>query len=1139
MWTEFKSITYRWGILVFLLILFRVDTIAQTLRPRADSKLNKGEWYKISIDKSGIYKLDFSFLTKELKIPTDQLNFDKLGVFGYGGGVLPENNSYSFFTDLPENSIEVIDQNGNKLLEDGDYILFYAAGPYRWDYNPSTNYFDHTSAFYSNVQYFFLSTSEGTQKRVGTQSLSGSPTKIHTSFDYYGVHDLDSINPNQSGRIWFSSSISNFKKSFKLPLPADQCQAGENIFVKYGYFTNIANASLNVSVNGVLSRTNALSANHREVEDTFSTLCPGADASVDFSISSTITENFYLDYITANSKGNLTYSGEQFGIRFKEGIGTSNIQQAQFSTNGGFRVWNVSNIRAITNVSLTGSGGSSGFLFNNAALQEFVVFNNSNAYSPKAIGKISNQNLASLPKANNLIITNSRWFDVGMELAQFHKEESGIESQVVDVDKIYNEYSSGNKDVTAIRRFIAEQYFKGSTSAIKLSTVTFFGKPCVDAKNILGICEDFVPTYETRVPSDFLESFCTDDYFGLLDPSETNLDAPGTLEVGIGRLPVTSLQEAKEILAKIKAYKSKESYNDWRNQTTIVADDYDASSDASFYTQNEDAYKYVKGQAIKTNVSKIYLDAFFQEQYSGGQRYEDAEKLLKDNISFGSLLITYIGHGGATNWAQERILSLNDLSIYKNLNSLPFMTTATCGFAPYDKPTKTKSAGESYLMQKDGGAISLLTTCREVLISDQGPFMTNFVQQFYNRKSDGNFQTFGDIARTTKNALGLNSNSQKVVLLGDPALVLNMPKFNVVTTSVTNGIDDTLKALSKMKIQGEVRNLSNSLMSDFNGYCQVTVFDKKSQNKLNYNDTKDPLIPEDTFEIQTSRIFRGSALVTNGKFSIEFIVPKDINYAIGRGKISYYAADVNQKPYRDAAGMDTNVWVGSANLNAEKDEKPPIVKLFMNDEKFAYGGITNADPSLLAKLSDESGINTTGAGIGHDITAVLDDNIRLPVILNNYYKSDQGNFMQGTVRYPFYQLKQGKHTLKVKAWDVYNNPGEGYTEFYVAMDEGIALRHVLNYPNPFTTNTWFQFEHNRPNQPLDVSINVMTISGKIVKRIHQQIFTDGFRVYKQFPWNGRDDFGDPIGKGLYVYTVTIRDSKGDVASQYEKLVLLQ
>jgi hypothetical protein len=308
---------------------------------------------------------------------------------------------------------------------------------------------------------------------------------------------------------------------------------------------------------------------------------------------------------------------------------------------------------------------------------------------------------------------------------------------------------------------------------------------------------------------------------------------------------------------------------------------------------------------------------------------------------------------------------------------------------------------------------------------------------------------------------------------------------------------------------------------------------------LNYNDTKEPKIPGDTFKTQQSRLFRGSTLVKDGKFTIEFIVPKDINYAMGRGKISYYSADVNQKPYRDAAGMDTNVWIGGANLNAAADNQPPKVQLFMNDEKFAFGGLTNSDPILLVKLFDSSGINTTGAGIGHDITAILDDNLRLPINLNSYYRTNQGDFMNGQINYPYYKLKDGRHTLKVKAWDVYNNPGEGYTEFIVASSEKIALFHLLNYPNPFTTNTRFEFEHNRPNEILDVSINIMTITGRVVKRIHQKLSTEGFRVKDQIQWNGLDDFGDKIGKGVYVYTLTIRDTKGETASKYEKLVLLQ
>jgi hypothetical protein len=346
-----------------------------------------------------------------------------------------------------------------------------------------------------------------------------------------------------------------------------------------------------------------------------------------------------------------------------------------------------------------------------------------------------------------------------------------------------------------------------------------------------------------------------------------------------------------------------------------------------------------------------------------------------------------------------------------------------------------------------------------------------------------------------------------------------------------------LKSLSKITLKGAVTNLNNTIIQDFNGVCDVTIFDKK--NKALTNDNDGTLNKKDTFEIQNNRIFRGKATVINGQFSITFIVPKNINYAIGKGRIVYYASDVRQKPYRDASGFDDNVIIGGSNLNAEKDNKPPIVNVFMNDEKFGFGGTTDANPKLLTKLKDENGINTSNTGVGHDIEAFLDENTKSPIVLNNYYQTEVDDYTQGRVLFPFYNLAEGKHTLRVRAWDVQNNMGEGYTEFYVYANEELVLNRLLNYPNPFTTNTYFEFEHNRPGDLLDVTVNVMTVSGKVVKSIHQKITTEGFRSSKQIQWNGLDNYGDRIGRGAYIYQLTIRDSKGKTASKYEKLVVLQ
>lgn len=1125
---KFAFITSRYTYLVCILLVLFIGNV------RANGILSKGNWYKFSIERSGVYKLDYNFLVNELKINPNDLNFATIGIFGYGGGVLPE-YYVSNHLFLKENNIEIIDGNSNGKLEAEDYILFYGDGPYGKKYINDKAWFEHVPAYYSDVQHFFLTTTEGSGLRLGVLNSLNSPVRSYNSYDYFDVLDKDSFNPNLSGRIWYHKTITNINKSIQNTLPLQNCTGGERIIIQFGYLTKILGQNLSIAVNGNFVKTISLTASDALQIDTLLVLCPGANPTVSFSINGNIKENFYLDFISVNGKAPLTYEGNQFNFRFKDERGSGNNIQFNLSNANNAKVWEVSTIGAFKAV------GVRNLIFENSESgREFVVFEDNNAYKPKAIGKVENQDLTSLGAAHNLILTHKTWMAQAKELAEFHKIERNISSHVIDVEQIYNEFSSGNKDVTALRRFISFIAEKGISAPEKLSTVTLFGKPCVDYKRVnktTNTCEDYVPTYETLYSSNFILSFPTDDIYGLDYKSDTNLnDRERRLRYGVGRLPVSTVQEAREIVQKIKKYKDAKSYGDWRNQTTLVSDDYDDEVDADFYIQNEKISKKLLNSNVKTLQNKVYLDAFFQQQFSGGQRYEDVEKIVKDNFTFGNILMTYIGHGGESNWSQERILSSNDLPIYKNEYSLPFVTTATCGFAPYDKPNaNNKSAGEKYFLQRDGGAIGLLTTCREVYISDQGSFMDTFFGSFFDR----NILTMGDIARLTKNGRNLDENSQKVVLIGDPALELNMPKYNVVTTGITNGIDDTLKSLSKVTIQGEVRDLANNLMGDFNGFCQITVLDKPTKNRLNYNDRKDPKIPNDTFLTQQSRLFRGSTEVKNGKFTIQFIVPKDINYAIGKGKISYYAADVTKKPYRDASGIDTNVWIGGANLLAKEDNDAPKVKLYMNDEKFAFGGITNADPYLLVKLFDSSGINTTGAGIGHDITAILDDNLRLPINLNSYYRTEQGDFMNGRINYPFYKLKDGRHTIKVKAWDVYNNPGEGYTEFIVASSAKIALTKLLNYPNPFTTHTRIEFEHNRPNEILDVSVNIMTISGRVVKRIHQKISTEGFRVRDMIHWNGLDDFGDKIGKGVYIYTVTIRDSKGETASQYEKMVLLQ
>ena len=399
----------------------------------------------------------------------------------------------------------------------------------------------------------------------------------------------------------------------------------------------------------------------------------------------------------------------------------------------------------------------------------------------------------------------------------------------------------------------------------------------------------------------------------------------------------------------------------------------------------------------------------------------------------------------------------------------------------------------------------------------------------------------GDLHMLTKNGLNTPNaiNHRNFSLLADPALRLNYPDYTVATTDI-NGVPvnlsqpDTARALNLVTVKGEVRDKSGNLLTNFNGIVYPTVYDKAAKITTLSNDGI-VASPPRTFTPQKNILFKGKASVTSGKFSFSFIVPKDIAYNYDKGRISYYA----HNGYRDANGYFEDFIIGGTDTSAPLDAIGPDIKLFLNDDKFVFGGITNDDPKIYAVVSDSNGINTAGTSIGHDITAVLDGNNAQPILLNDYYESDMDNYKKGSVRYPLTDLSEGSHTLSFKVWDVYNNSSSSYTEFVVAPSAELALKHVLNYPNPFTTKTSFYFEHNKCCTNMDVQVQVFTVSGKLVKTIYQFVNMEGYRS-APIDWDGTDDYGDKIGRGVYIYRLRVKAvASGDVAQQFEKLVILK
>jgi hypothetical protein len=633
--------------------------------------------------------------------------------------------------------------------------------------------------------------------------------------------------------------------------------------------------------------------------------------------------------------------------------------------------------------------------------------------------------------------------------------------------------------------------------------------------------------------------------------------------MGVGRLPVSSVGQAHDAVNKLLNYDkftlsststgtttsctsgSDGGANDWRNSVLFCADDRGegggAPNDGTYFMFSSE--QLAQKAAVRDpclNINKIYLDAYVQFTTPGGQRYPDAENDLRDGVQRGSLLVSYVGHGGEVGWAHERFLDNSTILGWTNLDRLPLFLTATCEFSRWDDPIRT-SAGENVFLNPNGGGIGLMTTTR---LAYAGPNQ-NLAMDFYDvvfQPTDelGRDQRFGDIYRRTKVAATTTSsvNHRNFTLLGDPSARLALARNKAMITAITDTLGDpidTIKALSVVRISGTVNAPTGEVLTDFNGTVVPTVFDKKSL--VNTLDNDPPSSGTDTpfsFKVRKNILYRGRATVTDGHFQFTFVVPKDIDYQVDSGRVSVYAESLTV----NACGYTNDLLVGGTDDNAVADVTGPTIGLYLNDDQFVPGGITNETPLLYAKLFDQSGINTTGSSIGHDLVAVVDANTENAIVLNDWYEADKDTYKSGQVRYKLSTIPEGHHTLDLKAWDVYNNSTEKSTDFVVAPSAQLALAHVLNYPNPFTTHTEFYFEHNRPCTSLECQVQIFTVSGRLVKTLNRRLNCDGFRS-EPLAWDGLDDHGDRIGRGVYVYRLSITTPTGEKADKIEKLVILR
>jgi Peptidase family C25/FlgD Ig-like domain len=1117
----------------------------------SSSVLANGSWQKIAIVSRGVYKVDYDFVSNKLG-QGGAIKSGDIRLFGNGGTMVHESNKVSRPDDLTENAIQVYD-GGDGIFGSGDYFLFYANGPLDWEKDSLNQRFIHRTNLYADSSFYFITFDNGSGLRIASASDPGSPTTTVNSFNEYALHEKELVNLGLFGKTWWGETFdfvsgNKNRQTFSFVIPG----LADSVYYRYSLASaaiggsNAASCSVTLNGNLIGAHNDIYGISGSSGEN------PGvgfgssgwavipSSGSLSFTIDyrkNVSTAKAYLDYIELNARRQLNFSsGTQLSFRDWRSIGPNAVARFQLSgTNPETKVWDVSNPLVPLVIPATASGGILSFNARAESLREYIAMDG-NFLTPFYSGRVANQNLHGLEQSQYIIVSHPDHIPAANKLADFHRS-NGLKVVVADVNMVYNEFGSGARDISAIRDFVKMFYDRAGTDEGSMPKyLLLFGQASYDYKNIVPSVARIVPTFETPESLSSTSGYSTDDFYALLDNDEYIEEGLPLMDIGIGRIPATNTEQALAVVDKIIRYKSNGSLGPWRTNNVFISDREDNAGD--FILDTEAMVGTVDAASSIYKSNKVYLDNMSIVSTPGGARAPDANKQINDNVYKGTFLINYIGHGSVYTLSSKRIITQDDYNNWNNQYKMPIMITATCDFGRFDNPA-LQSSGEKILLKGNGGAIAMVTTTQVVYNAPNHKLNRAYLTSQFTRSADG-WLPFGDAFKIAKNEVisgGDVSNSRKFALLGDPAIMPNFPRYNVQTESVKEYMDglpiavDSVKSLGRFIIEGSVRNDQGGIMADFDGKVNIVFFDKSQQMLVS---TQNSGTKPRKYAVQNNIIYKGTATVKSGKFSFEFIAPKDINYEFGKGRLAYYADNGSI----DAAGSDTSITVGGFSDYASSDEDAPLVRPFMNDSLFRNGGLTGNNSILFAIITDKSGINVSGNFVGHDLTAVLDDAVETPFILNDYYETAPNTYQRGYVHFPVTSLTNGIHSLRVKAWDVFNNSGEGSVLFEVLNGEVVKMQKLYNYPNPFRDFTRFVFEHNHPNEALKVSIRIYSTTGALMRTIEQEFVASGSNS-AEVSWDGTGNAGEKLIPGIYPYRISVATKNNMEDLGYQKVVLIR
>jgi hypothetical protein len=1083
------------------------------LREAPVSVLSSGRWVKLRVKQTGVHQLTADMLKK--------WGFSDLGavsVWGNGCSGLPRLNS----KDAPDD----LQQMATKIS--GDKILFYAEANSTWRYNEQKSFFEHEQNEYSDAAYIYITDSKPAKYiLVAAQAVTATDSTV--TYDYRDYRERIDTNLTRSGRRFFGEvydAVRQHSLSFGVPslnlgnpqLKMQVCAAARST----------TGSSYSISVNGGAPYTLTITpvpqnADYMKADTALFENIPVSSENINLKITYNRPESSasawgVWDFTTINARASLRLLNSQLLFRDAKTVGAGRATQFNIATaQQGARVWDVTDLHNVQEIGGIAAAGNISFAVETPTLREFAAFTDNMLLSPEYAGEVPNQNLHGASPSELVIVAHPALAAQAGRLADFHRKKDNMSVLMVTTEEVYNEFSGGLPDVSAIRNFMRMFHRRDLTTAPKY-LLLFGSGTYVNHEGKRGV--GLIPTFQSDNSLLSERSYVSDDFFVLLDDNEYLSDAGmvGQLDMAVGRIPARSEAEATTIVDKIEKY-SENLGGDWMSKCIIIADDEDGNDHVK---QAEQIGNYIMDSAPSYYVNKIYMDAYVQQSTPMGERYPDVTAAINSAICSGALLVNYTGHANDQWLSHEQVVAISDIKRWNNRSRLPLFVTATCEFSRYDNPY-VRSAGEQVLFLPNGGGIAMLSTTRLVYSGANSQLNQKFTEEFFRKDASGSYARIGEMVRRTKNASATGINQLNFSLLGDPALMLHFPSLTAQTTRINGTPYDTLKALSKDSIEGSV------IGSNIDDILYVSVFDKEQVKQTLGNSGQTPF----AYRTQSSLLYRGKVATPDGNFTAKFVVPQDIIPSYGVGKITY----VGKSGGALVAGY-SRVPVGGISNNAVADSTPPTIRMYMNDERWVPGGATTEAPTFIALLADSSGVNITGNGVGRDMTLTIQPGNKI-YILNSYYTANTNSYTSGRVEFPIPPLEKGRYTATLKAWDVVNNAAEQSVEFRVEEDERFTLNRVLNYPNPFTQKTAFFFEHNRPYTDIEVLIQVFTISGKLVKTIRGGAPQSSASLRSvPIEWDGRDDYGDKLGRGTYLYKIKARCGSGEYAEKVEKLVLL-